>query len=53
MLFAFKGKINNVFHSDLICKFVCNICNDSQFRKTKRYFEVRDCEHLGITFLAG
>ena len=42
-----------MFHSNLVYKFKCNICNDICYGKTKRYFKVRACEHLGITSLMG
>ena len=38
---------SNLFY--LVYKFKCNICNDIYYRKTKRHFNVRVCEHLGIT----
>ena len=53
MLFTFKDKINKMFHSNLVYKFKCNICNDICYGKTKRHFKVRACEHLGITSLTG
>ena len=40
-------------HSNLVCKFKCNISNDICYGKTKQHFKVRACEHLGITPLTG
>ena len=42
-----------MLHSNLVYKFKCNICNDIYYGKTKHHFEVRACEHLGITPLSG
>ena len=42
-----------MLHSNLVHKFKCNICNDIYYGKTKRHFNVRACEHLGITPLTG
>ena len=42
-----------MFHSNLVYKFRCNICNDIYYGKTKRHFKVSACEYLGITPLTG
>ena len=34
--------------SKVVYKSKCNTCNDTYYGKTKRYFKVRTCEHLGI-----
>ena len=52
-VFTFKDKINKMLHSNLVYKFKCNICSDISNGKTKRHFNVRDCEQLGITSLTG
>ena len=42
-----------MLHSNLIYNFKCNNCNDIYYGITKCQFEVRACEHLGITPLIG
>ena len=42
-----------MLHSGLIYKYKCNGCNATYYGKTKRYFKVRICEHLGISHLTG
>ena len=51
--FTFKDKIPSVLHSGIVYKFQCGSCNASYYGKTKRYFKVRMCEHLGISALTG
>ena len=46
-----KDKISRAVHFNLVYKFKCNIFNDTYYGKTIIYFEVRTCEHLGITLL--
>ena len=49
----FKTKTNKMLYPNLVYKCNCNICNDNYCGKTKRYFKVRACEHLGIFPMAG
>ena len=39
--------------SGLVYKYKCYGCNATYYDKTKRYFKVRICEHLGISHLTG
>ena len=51
--FVFKDKIPSVLRSDIVYKFYCGSCNTTYYDKTKRYFKVRMCKHLGISALTG
>ena len=42
-----------MFHTNLVYKSKCNICNDIYYGKTKHHFKVRTCLHLDITPLTG
>ena len=46
-----KDKISRAVHFNLVYKFKCNIFSDTNNGKIIIYFEVRTCEHLGITLL--
>ena len=46
-----KDKISRAVHFNLVYKFKCNIFSDTYYGKIIIYFEVRTCEHLGITLL--
>ena len=37
--------------SRIVSKYTCCGCNVIDYNKTKRYFQVRICEHLGISYL--
>ena len=51
--FTFKDKVPKMSHSGLVYKYKCGGCNDTYYGKTKHYFKVRICEHLGISPLTG
>ena len=48
-LFTFKDKIPSFLCSAIVYKFQCGDCNAIYYGKTKRYFKVRMCKHLGIS----
>ena len=52
-IFTFKDKIPVFLSSGIVHKFKCSDCSDIYFGKTKRYFKVRMCEHLGISPFTG
>ena len=44
--------LNPVFlRSCIVYKFKCGGCNDTYYSKTKRNFNVRMCQHLGVSAL--
>ena len=49
--FTFKDKISIFLCSDIVYKVKCGDCNATYYCKTKHYFKVRMCEHLGISAL--
>ena len=49
--FTFKDKILLFLRSGIVYKFQCGDCNATYYRKAKRHFKVRMCEHLGISTL--
>ena len=51
--FTFKDKIPIFLRSGIVYKFKCGGCNATYYGKTKRYFKVRMCEHLGVSSLTG
>ena len=51
--FAFKDKLPKMLLSGLVYQHKCGGCNATYYGKTKRYFKVRICEHLGISHLTG
>ena len=48
--FAFNDKIPSFLRPGIVHKFQCG-GKTTYYGKTKRYFEVRMCEHLGISAL--
>ena len=46
--FTFKDKFPKMLLSGLV---KCGGCNITNYDKKKRYFKVRICEHLGISYL--
>ena len=49
--FAFKDKIPKNLKSLVLYKFTCSDCNVTYIGKTKRHYQVRLSEHLGISKL--
>ena len=49
--FTFKDKLPKMLLSGLVYRYKCGGCNATYYGKTKRYFKVRICEHLGILHL--
>ena len=49
--FTFKNKLPKMLLSGLVYQYKCGGCNATYYGKTKRHFEVRICEHLGISHL--
>ena len=47
--FICKDKLPKMILSGLAYKCKCGGCNTTYYRKTKRHFKVRVCEHLGIS----
>ena len=47
--FTFKDKLTKMLLSGLVYKYKCGGCNATYYGKTKHYFKVRICEHLGIS----
>ena len=46
---TFKDKLPKMLLSGLVYHYKCVGCNATYYRKTKRQFKVRICEHLGIS----
>ena len=46
--FTFKDKLPMMLLSGFVYQYKCGGCNATYYRKTKRHFKVRICEHLGI-----
>ena len=51
--FTFKDKIPVFLRSGIVYKCKCGGYNATYYGKTKRHFNVRMCEHLGISALSG
>ena len=51
--YIIKDKFLLFFRSDIVYKFKCGGCNATYYGRTKRYFNVRICEHLGVSALTG
>ena len=49
--FAFKDKIPKNLKSLVLYKFTCSDCNVTYIGKTKRHYQVRFSEHLGLSKL--
>ena len=49
--FTFKDKLRKMLLSEHVYQYKCGGCNATYYRKTKRHFKVRICEHLGISHL--
>jgi len=47
--FAFKDKVPKNLKSLVLYKFTCSDCNVTYIGKTKRHYQVRFSEHLGIS----
>ena len=47
--FSFKDKVPTNLRSLVLYKFTCSGCNVTYIGKTKRHFQVRYSEHLGIS----
>ena len=52
-MFKFKDTVPSYIRSLVIYKFKCSGCNATYIGKTKRYHEIRMCEHLGISWRTG
>ena len=50
--FTFKDRLPKMLLSGLVYQYKCGGCNAIYYAKTKRHFNVRICEHLGISHLA-
>ena len=51
--FTFKDKLSKMLLWGLVYKYKCGGCNATYYGKTKCYFKIRICEHLGISHLTG
>ena len=49
--FSFKDKLPQNLDSMLLYKFTCNACNCVYIGETKRHYQVRAYEHLGVSIL--
>ena len=49
--FTLKDKLPKMLLSGLVCKYKRGGCNATYYRKIKRHFNIRICEHLGISHL--
>ena len=47
--FTFKDKLPKMLLSGLVYQYRCGGCNATYYGKTKRFFKVRICEHLGMS----
>ncbi len=52
-LFSFKDRIPMSLRSCVCYQFQCNGCNAVYYGKSKRHYQTRVCEHLGISNLTG
>ena len=51
--FPFKDRVPDALRSLVVYKYSCGMCNATYVGKTKRHFESRICEHLGVSFRSG
>ena len=51
--FLFKDRLPREMDSMLLYKFTCGVCNCTYIGETKRHFQVRSSEHMGISILTG
>ena len=51
--FVFKDKLPNSVRSHILYRYVCDSCNGVYYGKTRRHYEVRISEHLGISLATG
>ena len=51
-IFNFKDKLRKMLLSGLVYQYKCGGYNATYYGKTKRHFNVRICEHLGISHLS-
>ena len=49
--FLFKDRLPREMDSMLLYKFTCGVCNCTYIGETKRHFQVRSFEHMGISIL--
>ena len=49
--FMFKDRLPREMDSMLLYKFTCGTCNCTYIGETKRHFQVRSHEHMGISLL--
>ena len=49
--FTFKDKLPKMLLSGLVYQYKCGGCNATYYGKTKHYFKVWICKHLGISHL--
>ena len=49
--FVFKDKLPREMDSMLLYKFTCGTCNCTYIGETKRHFQVRSSEHMGLSIL--
>ena len=49
--FVFKDRLPRELDSMLLYKFMCGTCNCTYIGETKRHFQVRSHEHMGISLL--
>ena len=51
--FSFKDRLPNSVRSFVIYRYSCDSCNRVYYGKTRRHYEVRVREHLGISLATG
>ena len=49
--FRFKDRLPREMDSMLLYKFTCGTCNCTYIGETKRHFQVRSYEHMGVSLL--
>ena len=49
--FHFKDVLPKKLYSGIVYSFKCNSCNAIYYGKTKRHFDVKAAEHMGIPYL--
>lgn len=49
--FVFKDRLSRELDSMLLYKFTCGTCNCTYIGETKRHFQVRTHEHIGLSLL--
>ena len=49
--FVFKDRLPREMDSMLLYKFTCSACNCTYIGETKRHFQVRSYEHMGLSLL--